>query len=126
MDIYRLSGYLSGLACLLPICLIFAEYQLGWLYLGYLSYGIMQAGNELMWNMSGPIFAKNEDSSLYSSINVLAVGLRGCVIPALGSLFCSLTNSPFVMVLGGTLCFIAMLRQAFYSKKTEFSLQNAD
>jgi hypothetical protein len=117
VDLYRFSSWISGLACLFPLCLILAKFHLFWLYIGYLGYGIMQSGNELTWNMSGPIFAKDEDSSLFSSVNVVAVGLRGCFVPTLGSLFCTLFNSSFVMFLGGILCLLATIRLSSYSKQ---------
>lgn len=119
IDIYRFSSWISGLACLFPLCLILAKFHIIWLYLGYLSYGIMQSGNELTWNMSGPLFAKEEDSSIFSSVNIVAVGLRGCFIPALGSLFCAFMDSFFVMILGGLLCLLATVRLAFYSKQQQ-------
>jgi len=106
------------MACVFPFFLFLAQYQLFWLYCAYLSYGIVQSGYELTWNMSGPIFAKNEDSSLYSSVNVLTVGLRGCFVPAIGSLICSWYNSSAVMALGMLLLMLGMLRQASYSKQT--------
>lgn len=121
VDMYRFSSWLAGLACLFPLSLILAKFHLFWLYLGYIGYGIMQSGNELTWNMSGPIFAKHEDSSVFSSVNVLSVGLRGCVIPALGSLLCTLTNSSIVMLLGGILCLLAMSCFSAYSKSMEWN-----
>lgn len=117
MNIYRLCSYIAGVACLFPLFLIFAKGELAWLYVGYLIYGIAQSGNELIWNMSGPLFAKEKDSSLFSSVNVVAIGLRGCFIPALGSLLLSTFNSSWVMMIGGFICLIATLRFSLYGKK---------
>ncbi len=122
VDIYRFSSWIAGLACLFPLCLILAKFHLFWLYLGYLGYGIMQAGSELNWNMSGPIFAKEEDSSTFSSINVIAVGLRGCFIPVLGSLFLSTSNSFIVMGIGSLLCLVSTGLLAAYSRRQDFYL----
>ncbi len=116
-DIYRFCSWIAGLACLYPLCLMLAKVQLFWLYTGFLGYGIMQAGNELNWNMSGPIFAKNDDSSAYSSLNIIAVGIRGAVIPLAGSLLCNATNSFIVMLIGGALCLYASKRFLTYSKE---------
>lgn len=125
LDIYRLSGWIAGLACLFPLCLILAKFHLFWLYVAYLGYGIMQSGNELTWNMSGPIFSKEEDSSVFTSLNVVAVGLRGAVIPAIGSFLCAFSGSSSVMILGGFFCLLATMRLLSYSqwKESEKSFQ---
>lgn len=116
VDIYRLNSWIAGLACLFPLCLILAKWQLGWLYIGYIFYGIMQSGNELVWNMSGPLFAKEKDSSVYTSVNIVAVGLRGCFVPAAGSALCSATGAPFVMLVSGLFCLAAVARFFSYSR----------
>jgi hypothetical protein len=79
----------------LKICLGFAAFVL-FMYLSKIShfflnisfflYGASQAGSHLIWHLSGPEFAKNEDSSAYSSVNVVMVGIRGLIGPALGSI----------------------------------------
>jgi predicted MFS family arabinose efflux permease len=117
VDVYRLSSWIAALGCLFPLCILLAQFNPLWLYIGYLIYGVMQSGNELTWNMSGPIFSKQEDSSAFTSVNVLAVGLRGCLIPALGSLLCSLATVGSVMWIGGILCLLATFRFLNYSKK---------
>jgi MFS family permease len=116
-NLYQFSSWVSALGCLFPICLIFSQVHLMWLYLAYLSYGIMQAGNELTWNMSGPIFSQNEDSSAFSSVNIIAVGIRGCLIPLLGSLLCTLFSSSFVLILGAGLCLLATFCLSAYSRQ---------
>ena len=116
-NIFRLNSWIALIACLFPLCLILAKMELLFLYLGYLCYGFMQSGNELIWNMSGPFFAKEEDSSIYTSVNIIAVGLRGCFLPAIGSLLCTLTGAPFVLALSGLLCLAATARFFTYSQK---------
>lgn len=118
-NIFRFSGFISALACLFPLSLILAQYQLTWLYLGYFMYGLVQAGNELSWNMSGPIFAKDEDSSLFSSVNIVTIGLRGCFIPALGSWICAAFQSPAAMLAGALFCAAAMFRFSSYAAPLE-------
>lgn len=108
IDFYFLSAIIAALGCLLPVCLTCAEGYLGFLYLGYLCYGIMQSGNELLWNMSGPFFAKNEDSSLYTSVNIVAIGLRGCCIPALGAFLGVHLGSSFVLLSSCLIYFAAV------------------
>lgn len=108
MDLYRFSGWVNILGFLFPIILIFAQVHVFWIYLAYLTYGIMQAGSELSWHLSGPVFAKEEDSTLFSGVNVLAVGLRGCIVPQLGTLLCLFASSATVLLMGGILCLLGM------------------
>jgi hypothetical protein len=72
------------LALLYPLCLVAATIHISWVYIAYLLYGIMQGGSELSWHLSGPIFAKQEDSSPFSGVNVVSIGVRGCIMPFLG------------------------------------------
>jgi len=123
IDIYRFLCWVSLLAALFPLCLLLAPLHMVWLYVGYLVFGIMQAGSELSWNMSGPIFAKEEDSSIYSSVNILTVGLRGCFAPVCGSLICFWSNSSTVMVLGFILCLLAAWRMGADSKKLRVAIE---
>lgn len=115
LDIYRFSSWIAGLACLFPLALLLTPMQMGWLYLGYFLYGFMQSGNELSWNMSGPIFAKEKDSTLYTSVNVMAIGVRGAIVPSLGALVLSFFGSSSAMVCGGILCLLAAMLLASYS-----------
>lgn len=107
LGIFSLTSVISLLGLLFPLCLLAAYFGIGWIYLGYFFYGIMQSGNELVWNMSGPYFAKDENSSDYTSINVISTGIRGAFVPALGSLLASSLGMPFVLGLSGGLCLIA-------------------
>ena len=50
-------------------------------YAAYTMFGIMQAGSTLSWHLSGPIFSKEKDSTLFSGVSVAMVGLRGCIFP---------------------------------------------
>lgn len=106
VGIFKFSSIVTALAAFFPILLIAAMWHIGWLYIGYILYGIMQAGSEMSWNMSGPTFANHKDSSLFTGVNVVTVGLRGMFAPALGGLLYSMTgSSTFVMGLS-CLCFI--------------------
>lgn len=119
IDIYRFSSIVTLLGCLFPLCLIAAQFQLGWLYLAYGIYGVMQAGSELSWNMSGPTFAKDEESSAFSSCNVLLIGLRGAIFPILGGFFVVLFNPATVISFGGILCLLATFKLLSESRKAE-------
>jgi hypothetical protein len=125
IDIFSFSGSVTVLATLFPFLLLGAQYHLVWLYLAYIVYGIMQAGSELSWHMSGPHFAKESDSSSFSGTNILLVGLRGCVVPMLGGILCALTNSTEVILIGAFLCFLAtryLLKCGKENKKHEYKV----
>lgn len=109
-SIYRFSALVTILAALFPVLLLFAKVQISWVYVAYLVYGIMQAGSELSWHLSGPLFARQEDSSTYSSVNVVTVGIRGLFAPICGSLLCATFNPSIALVFGGVLCALAAVQ----------------
>lgn len=121
-DIFTFSGFVTLLAALFPLVLLCAQFQLFFLFAAYLLYGFMQAGSELSWHMSGPVFAKEEESSHYSQLNVLSVGVRGCIAPFIGSLLYIFSSSTTVLVLGALLCIAATERLFQASKKLAPSL----
>ncbi len=57
------------------------------IFLAYLIYGIAQSGSHLVWNLSGTLLSGNDSSHQYSAVNILAVGIRGCIAPVLGCIF---------------------------------------
>jgi len=115
IDIYRFNAAVTLLAALFPLCLFFSQLQHFWLFFAYIAYGVMQAGSNLSWNMSGPIFSREEDSSLFTSVNVAAVGIRGCFVPLLGSLLSSLWGASWALTAGALLCLLATYRLFMYS-----------
>ena len=117
VDIFRFTATVAVIAVCFPLLLLAAANQPMWLYIAYVVYGIMQAGSEMSWNMSGPIFAGESDSSLYTSVNIVSVGLRGCVIPAVGSLFCTLLGAPALLAIGAMLFLTASYVCIYYRKK---------
>ena len=119
MDIFLFSGVVTAIAALFPIGLMAAQWNLVWLYTAYLVYGMMQAGSELSWNLSGPIFSKQEDSSTYTGVNVVSIGLRGCIAPPLGSYLCNLTNATMVLLMGGGFCLLATWQMYLNRQKEE-------
>lgn len=106
-NLFIFCSRVTLLAALFPLLLFFAKLEFGALFLAHVVYGVMQAASELAWNLSGPLFAPNEDSSLYSGVNVLTVGLRGLVAPFFAVLLFEQTGSPAVLLLGGVLCLMA-------------------
>lgn len=120
--IYKICSWVTLTAAIFPLILILSPLNLSFLYLAFLVYGVMQAGSELTWHMSGPSFAGNEDSSIYSATNVLAVGTRGVIFPYLGGLIYSYSGSVSAILAGGALCLFATLYLTKVSpEKTSFS-----
>lgn len=117
MNLFAFSGSVTAVAALFPVGLMAAQWNLLWLYGAYLLYGIMQAGSELSWNLSGPIFSREEDSSIYTGVNVLAGGLRGCAAPAAGYILCTLTNPSTVLIAGGGLCLLGTWQMCMREKR---------
>lgn len=118
VNIFYFCSVVALLASFFPFGLICAKFSLLFLYVSYFVYGFLQSGNELAWNLSGPIFSKEENSSGFTSVNVMAIGLRGCFIPFLGGLFGTFFNSGIVMMIGGIFCLLATVQFALYSRRT--------
>lgn len=104
ISILKLSSYMFLNTCIFMIFLSFSKFNILWFYLAYVVYGITQAGSHLIWNMSGPIFSKNEDSSKYSAINVLMVAIRGSIAPMLGSFLIIKFSGFNILLVASLLC----------------------
>ncbi|MEM8727468.1 MAG: MFS transporter [Chlamydiota bacterium] len=116
--IFALCSMVTLTAAIFPLLLIFARSSSSIIYIAYLAYGVMQGGSELSWKMSGPVFSQEEDSSPYSSVNILAVGIRGVIFPYLGSFLFLKSDSPTcVLVCGAFLCLIATVLFSFSGRK---------
>lgn len=100
----RLTGYIIFGFSFFPFFLLLAKFNLFWVNVAFLFYGIAQAGSHLIWTLSGTLFASNEDSSKFSAVNILMVGIRGLIGPALGGIFCSLLGPTLVLIGGGLIC----------------------
>lgn len=120
VDIFQFSRWVIFLIAIFPVFLSLSPLNLSWLYVAYFAYGIMQVGSEMSWNLSGPVFAREENSSTYSVVNVLAGGIRGCIFPLLGTLLYEVTNAPTVLLLGSLLC-LAATYQLKASSKPSFN-----
>ena len=108
LPIFEFMVYVMICFILFAIFLILASFNVSFLYVAYLVYGVAQAGSQLSWNLSGPIFAKNESSTAFTSINVLMVGVRGCIAPAVGMLIYVYLSSSMVFISFIILSFIAI------------------
>ncbi|MGM0440318.1 MAG: MFS transporter [Chlamydiota bacterium] len=116
--IYPIIAMVSALFGVFPVLILFTQAGMGWFYLAYFIYGVAQGGSHLCWHMSGPIFARDEDSSLFSSINVVMVGVRGCIGPMLGGILCMVAGVRVVMPLAALLSFLAALKMSTYHRKS--------
>lgn len=116
-DIFPFASLIAAVASLFPFLLILAQTEVLWLWIAYFLYGIAQAGSELCWNMSGPIFSREKDSSLFSSVNVVAIGLRGAIVPAIGSLIIIWGSSTIAMMLGGIVCLLGAALLSRFGKQ---------
>lgn len=123
LSIFRFSAVVTLLAAAFPLALLCAKIHLSWIYIAYLIYGVMQAGSELSWHLSGPLFARSEESSPYSSVNVVTVGLRGLIAPICGSILCANFSSTPVLLIGGVLCLLAGV-QLSLSHRTSIAQKN--
>lgn len=118
-NLFRFASWPPFWVFIYSICLLSAQFHLGWLFAAYLCYGVMEGGSSLAWNLSGPIFSKDADSSSFSNVSVLSVGVRGCVIPGMGSLLGYYIGPAPVIVMGGMLCLLASMTFVKYSQQTE-------
>ena len=107
---------------LFPLVLLLAQYHLSFLYLGFLIYGIAQAGSHLLWHLSGTLFCAEQDSIPYSRVNLLMVGLRGACFPFIGGFLCDLWGQVAVLYIGMSLCFVG----AFVMRKSVKNFQARD
>lgn len=105
---------------LFPLALLLAQLHMQWFYLAFIFYGIAQAGSHLLWNLSGTLFSKEEDSSQFSRVNILMVGLRGMIAPALGGLLCQFLGPIAMLFFGSCLCFLG----AWYMRSNPFFIKD--
>lgn len=99
---------------LYPLFLVFSQAHMIWFYVSFVLYGIAQAGSHLLWNLSGTLFAADEDSSPFSRVNILMLGLRGAIAPALGGVLCDLLGPAPILLLGGAICLGGVLYMRAY------------
>jgi MFS family permease len=102
--IYRVTGIICVLFAACALCWILASFHMTWFFTAYFLYGVAQAGSHLIWHLSGPLFAGNGDSSLFSTVNILTVGLRGLIVPLMASLLCVWIGPMSVIALGLIWC----------------------
>jgi MFS family permease len=116
--IQTLTYWILILFAFFPLMIFGSSFHITLFYLAHLLYGIAQGGSHLVWHLSGPIFAGNEDSSLYTTVNILMVGLRGAIAPLLGGLLCDILGPLPILLLGASIAAYGayhMKRKTIYS-----------
>ncbi|MDR3625126.1 MAG: MFS transporter [Chlamydiales bacterium] len=116
-DIYKLCFVIFVLMGLFPICLLAATTNVIWVYIAYLIYGSAQAGFHLCWNLAGPMFSQDKNSSPFSSVMLLMMGIRGCFAPPLGSLLVVLFGPVLALVAGVLFCSYSSIRMLQREKR---------
>jgi MFS family permease len=107
IDVLRLASWVFLSVALFPVLMACSLWWVGWFYLAYFWYGVGQGGSHLVWHMSGPIFAGKEESSRYSGVGLMMVGLRGAVAPPLGGWLTVGLGPVAVLLCGGLLSFFS-------------------
>lgn len=104
VNIFTLAAWVPFVMVLVAFFMIGAKFWAPAFYLAYLLYGVMQAGSELTWHLSGLNFAEKSDSSIYTSVSVVLVGVRGLFAPSLGLWVMSMYGTMSPISAGALLC----------------------
>lgn len=86
------------------------------IFFAYVIYGFAQSGSHLVWNLSGTLVADKESSTPYSSVNVLAVGVRGLIAPMLGAFTAKYLGLYSTLVIGS---FITLVGIFYFRSKAQ-------
>lgn len=116
--IYNITGIVCVLFAASALCWILAGMGLAWFFVAYFLYGVAQAGSHLIWHLSGPLFAGSGDSSLFSTVNILTVGLRGLIVPFMAGFLCNWIGPLPVLGMGLVGCLAGSI-YLFAQKKQE-------
>ncbi len=109
VSLYLFNGCINLCSCLFMLALLFSQISVSLVFFAYLIYGVMQAGCELSWNLSGPIFARENESTSHSGLNLALVGVRGCICPLLGQLIFWHSNASVVLIFALGICLFALV-----------------
>jgi hypothetical protein len=107
-----LSWILIGFS-IFAFVLLFAKMSIYFLYLSFFVYGVAQAGSHLLWNLSGTLFSGDGDSTVFSGINILMVGIRGAVAPFIGGVLCYYFGPVIVLIIGAFFCITGVFYMLF-------------
>lgn len=103
-NLFSLAAIVALCACLTPLLIGLADVSLYLFYAAYLVYGVMQAGSEPIWHLSGPLFAGTQNSGPYTNVNVLLVGVRGLFAPTLGAFLGHLFGLKAALAIASIVC----------------------
>lgn len=117
-SIFRVAGFVFLSVALFPVLLSFSMWHITWFFAAYFWYGVGQGGSHLIWNLSGPLFSGEEESSRYTGVGVVLSGLRGALGPPLGSCLSVLFHPVYVLILSAVLCVCSSW--LFLRKEPEF------
>ncbi len=115
--IHKTSVFVAICFSLQPLFLIMPVGTASFAFLAYFFYGAAQAGSKLVWNLSGPLLCGNDSSSQYTSVNILAIGIRGAFVPLLGATFTHLFSSEATLAVS----FCLLIAGGFYLFKVSAS-----
>jgi hypothetical protein len=116
-NIFKILSLIMLFFAFFAMLMLASQYNIILFYLGYLVYGVAQGGSDLYWNLSGPIFSRDKDSSLYSGVNVVCVGIRGCIGPPLGIILTTFFGPSFILMLSAALSIYAGIKMLNYQPK---------
>jgi hypothetical protein len=119
ISIYLLNVYINIFICLFIALILAAHFHLYWVYFAYFAYGIMQAGYELSWNLSGSIFSEKKESTLFSSVNLGILGIRGCIFPFIGQILFAYSNSSNALIFAECIALTGLIYTFILSRQTK-------
>ncbi|MCH9812184.1 MFS transporter, partial [bacterium] len=102
---------------LFSLCLMYASISSLFIFIAYIIFGIAQGGSHLIWHLSGPIFSKDKSSSRFSAVNVVMVGVRGIIGPALGGMLLLVLEPKLIFALSMLLCMTGALFYLVVSRR---------
>lgn len=123
ISLYHVNCYVNLCSSLFFLFILASNYETNWLFVAYLIYGTMQAGCEMSWNLSGPIFSGRDESTIYSSLNLAFVGIRGLICPSLGYLLFVYTSADIVFATCGLLCLLGIAYGLWVDRKYQTSFK---
>ncbi|MBS0647781.1 MAG: MFS transporter [Verrucomicrobia bacterium] len=123
--IYRLTGIVCVFFAASTLCWMLGGLGLAWFFVAFFLYGVAQAGSHLIWHLSGPLFAGSGDSSLFSTVNILTVGLRGLIVPCMAGFLCNVIGPLPVLAMGLMWCLAGSIYLFAQKKETENAADTA-
>ncbi len=80
-------------------------------------YGVGMGGSHVLWNMSPTIFCREgEDSSIYTTTNMISLGVRAITMSLLGAYLCVLIGYLYTLFISGFCCLLGGAILAMYAQ----------